>query len=608
MNVQGKDAIEQIRLHSDIVETIGRYIPLKKAGHRFRGLCPFHKEKTPSFHVDPDKQLFHCFGCHAGGDVFSFVMQYENVEFPEAARILADRAGIQYEPRAASHGQVDRSEKARLYELHADLAAYYADRLANDPAAARARDYLQSRDLMDAVEPFQLGFAPVAPNACAKWAQKKGYSQPLMEQAGVLLPSDRGGDPYDRFKGRLMFPIHDEQGRIVGFSGRILDQSSPAKYVNSPETLLFKKSRILYGLNRARQDMVDRRQAIVCEGQIDVIRCQLAGFTNAAAPQGTALTDSHARLLKRYADEVVLVFDADTAGQNAALRSAELLLAEGLSVRVASLPEKHDPDSLLREKGEGVFRQYLLDAQSLVSFHLNIQRDRGELDSEAGRLRAIRTLLEIVQNASTAVQREHYLQEAADSLKISMDALRQDMNKLARPSAYRQTRRDEVEPGPKARDKDTFPPEEVGLIELMIAHPEVLDIISRHVPPDAITHPVCRNLMQTIMTLPEMDEVELMRALNEEDEVCRRLAARIRMTARTITSEERSGMHAAQDIILKLRMRLLDRQIRACIERMAQASADEYRILNNESAQLMLLKKQLQRGWEAAMPILELDD
>ena len=602
MDADGKSSIEQIRLHNDIVETIGRYVPLKKVGGRFKALCPFHKEKTPSFQVDAVKQLYHCFGCGAGGDVFSFVMQYENVDFVEAARILADRAGLAYDPRGMrGDSTMERSEKSDLYALHEQLAAYYAERLAKDSGGESARAYLAQRDLEAACSDFQIGYAPAQPGALEAWARQAKQSHDLLEKAGVLLPSDRGGKPYDRFRGRLMFPIRDEQGRVVGFSGRILDQSSPAKYVNSPETALFKKSRILYALDRARQHMVEARRAIVCEGQIDVIRCHLAGFQTAVAPQGTALTDAHARLLKRYADEVILVFDADTAGQNAALRGAEVLLQEGLTVRVAALPAGEDPDTLIVQQGAAAFADLLDHALSLVAFHVQVQRERGELDSDAGRLRSVRSVLETIQHAPSAVQRESYLREAGELLETSQDALRADMMKMVRPTPP------VSQPSAADRTAPAYPPNELALIELMVAHPEVWDMVSQHVPPEAITHPISRTIIQTMMAMPEPDEAHLMQELAGQGDECRRLMAKIQMTARLITGEEVSCIHAAQDIILKLRIQLIDREIKDCLKQAHSASDEQRRLHNNECAQLMLLKKQMQRGWDAALPILELD-
>ncbi len=604
------NSVEEIRLHSDIVDVIQRYVPLKKAGRQFKACCPFHKEKTPSFQVDPEKQFYYCFGCHAGGDVFKFVMQYENVEFLEAARILADRAGITFEPRATAAGGAAATPRTDLYRLHEQLAAWYHQNLKQATAAEKARAYLAERDLSAAVEPFQLGYALPSGTALARWADQEQIARSLLEQAGVLLPSDRGGAPYDRFKGRLMFPIRNEQGRIVGFSGRVLDASSPAKYVNSPETPLFKKSRLLYGLDRARQAMVDARQALVCEGQIDVIRCQLAGLLHTVAPQGTALTEGHAALLKRYADEIVLVFDADNAGQTAALRAVEPLFGEGLTVRVAQLPAGEDPDSLIRQRGATAFTQLIEQAPDVITFQLHALRARGELDSAAGRTRAVRAVLETIRHAPSAVQREDYVKIAARLLEASPDALWQDLQRLGRPATTRATATAAPPPPPPT----DYPPQETTLIELMVAHPEVLDLVNQFVPPEAITHPVCRTIMETIMRLPDPGERALPTYLTGQADAVQQLAARIQMSARCITGDEISCLHAAQDLILNLRIRMLDRRIQQCRQQLGtDADAAQARTVENERTQLVLLKKRLEalwiaKRWDEAVPILELDD
>ncbi len=602
------DQIEEIRVHSDIVDVIQRYVPLKKAGRQFKACCPFHKEKTPSFQVNPDKQLYYCFGCGAGGDVFKFVMQYENVEFLEAARILADRAGLPFEPRS-SEGGGPATPRTDLYRLHEQLAAWYHANLKEAAAAEKARQYLAERDLTAAIEPFQLGYAPPPAQALEHWADEQQIPRPLLEQAGVLLPSDRGGPPFDRFRGRLMFPIRNEQGRIVGFSGRILDASSPAKYVNSPETPLFKKGRLLYGLDRARQTMTDTRQALICEGQIDVIRCQLAGLENAVAPQGTSLTEGHAALLKRYADEIVLVFDADHAGRTAALRAAEPLLGESLTVRVVTLPMGEDPDSLIRGQGRDALASLLHDAPDLVTFQVAGLKKQGELDHAAGRTRAVRAILETIRYAPSAVQREDFCRSAAMQIGVSEEALRRDMWQQERPAPKRAM----PPPPPPMSTPHDFPPQETKLIELMLAHPEVIELVHQYVPPQAITHPACRTLMEVIMTAPDPHELNLAAQLTQYDDAIQRLAARLQMESRPIAGDEFTCLHAAQDLVFNLRIRQLARRIQQCREHLTAATGTAARELENERAQLFTVKKRLEalwieKKWDQAVPILEWDD
>ena len=320
--------LEQIRAASDIVDVIGSYLALKRAGANFVALCPFHKEKTPSFNVNPHRQIFHCFGCHKGGDVFAFVKEYENIDFPEAVRRLADRAKIPLEYEKNAGEQQSRHLKERLLQVHEQIAQRWQSALANEASGQIARDYLARRGVPEeAVKLFRLGYAPELWDDTVNWAKSKGHELALVEQAGLILRKQDGDSYYDRFRGRLMFPICDEQGRVIGFSGRILTgDEKTAKYVNSPETPIFIKSKVFFGLDKTKRAVLEAGHVIVCEGQLDLIACFMAGVQNVVAPQGTAFTADHARILKRYVEEVVLCFDSDEAGQNAAIRSLDNLL------------------------------------------------------------------------------------------------------------------------------------------------------------------------------------------------------------------------------------------------------------------------------------------
>src|SRR2546423_5706387 len=345
--------LEQVRQANDIVDVIGAALPLKRAGGNFLTLCPFHKEKSPSFNVSPQKQIFHCFGCHKGGDVFTFIKEYENLSFMEAVRRLAERARIPLEFEAGSGQQEANYLKEKLLQIHEQIAQRWQAMLNNDAGGQIARDYLAKRGVSaEAVQLFRLGYAPDQWDDTVNWAVSKGYDAAIMEQSGLIIRKEDSDRCYDRFRGRLMFPICDEQGRIIGFSGRVLggDQQT-AKYVNSPETTIFKKGKVFDGLDKSKRAILDSSFAIVCEGQLDLIACFMAGVKNVVAPQGTAFTSEHARILKRYVDEVVLCFDSDTAGQKAAVRVEESLLASGLAICVATIPAPHDPDSLIQEHG-----------------------------------------------------------------------------------------------------------------------------------------------------------------------------------------------------------------------------------------------------------------
>ena len=347
------DKLEQIRAANDIVDVIGAALPLKRAGANFVALCPFHREKSPSFNVNPHRQIFHCFGCHKGGDVFTFVRDYENLSFLDAVKRLAERANIPLEFENTPGHQQTRALKDTLLQMHEQICLRWQTALATDPAGQVARDYLARRGVSDeAVKLFRLGYAPDAWDDTVNWAKSKGFDLPLVEQGGLILRKEESDRFYDRFRGRLMFPICDEQGRVIAFSGRVLSgDEKTAKYVNSPETPLFTKSKVFYGLDKSKRAILDAGFAIICEGQLDLIACFMAGVKNIVAPQGTAFTGDHARILKRYVEEVVLCFDSDNAGQDAAARVLDSLLGAGLAIRVATVPAGHDPDSFIKEHG-----------------------------------------------------------------------------------------------------------------------------------------------------------------------------------------------------------------------------------------------------------------
>src|SRR5688500_5352647 len=380
--------LEQIRNASDIIDVIGGYIPLKRNGANFTALCPFHKEKSPSFNVNPHRQIFHCFGCHKGGDVFTFVKEYESISFVEAVKRLAERANI-----VLTFDQTPGQEQARflkdtLLEIHEQITRRWQTALRNDAAGQIARDYLAKRGVLDeAVELFRLGYAPEAWDDTVNWSKGKGYDIAAVEQAGLVIRNPEKGTYYDRFRGRLMFPICDEQGRVIAFSGRVLQgDEKTAKYVNSPETPIFTKSKVFFGLDKSKRAILDAEFAIICEGQLDLIACYMAGVRNIVAPQGTAFTAEHARILKRYVNEVVLCFDSDNAGQNAAVRVLDSLAASGLAVRVATVPAPHDPDSFIKEFGGSAFNELIQSAPGFFDFYLSRLCATNDPASDKGRI------------------------------------------------------------------------------------------------------------------------------------------------------------------------------------------------------------------------------
>jgi DNA primase len=464
------DVKEQIRAASPIVDVISSYLgPLKKAGGSFVALCPFHNEKTPSFHVNPTRQSFHCFGCNEGGDVFTFVKLYESLTFPEAIRRLAERARIPLEFENDPEAGRKRQLRETLFEIHEKITQHWQTALLNDAAGQVARDYLARRGVSaEAVERFRLGYAPNEWEDAVNWAQANRYDPDIVARGGIIIKRDQGEGYYDRFRGRLIFPIADDQGRVVAFSGRILnDEEKTAKYVNSPETPLFTKGRIIYGLDKARRPIADAGFSIVCEGQLDLIRCHISGIENVVAPQGTALTGDHGRILKRYADEVVLCFDSDSAGQKAAVRSLEALAPVGLSIRVLNLPPPHDPDSYIREMGAEALKEAVKQAPEYFEFLLNRLCEQTDPQSDRGRRAILLEMNTALNTANDAVLRDTWTRKLAARFGVGADAVMLEMRKLnrnpRRPGPEREPEYSDPDP---VVEEEEIPDQELWLLKL----------------------------------------------------------------------------------------------------------------------------------------------
>jgi DNA primase len=418
------ETIEQIAAANDIVEVIGSYFPLKRAGANFKALCPFHQEKTPSFHVSPQRQTFHCFGCGVGGSVFRFVMEYEHVDFPSAAQKLAARVGI---PIVEERGgpEEDRQHEARrtLLKLHAEATLWFHDTLLKKEFAEPARTYLKKRGIdRQVAKDWQLGFAPESWDSFSKWALDRGYSRTQLLQSGLVKARDEehpSGDFYDRFRGRIMFPICNDVGEVIAFSGRLLESDpQAAKYVNSPETPLFQKGRVLFGLHKTKRALIEANCSIVCEGQLDLITVFEAGIKNVVAPQGTAFTEYQARILKRFVDEVVLCFDADQAGQKAAQHSLDSLLQHDLVVRIVDMPPGEDPDSLIRRDGKEEFEKRLSAARDFFEYWIEREVAEVDMSSLGAKMQLARALAETVGQVRDPLMRGQVVNKMSARLGV----------------------------------------------------------------------------------------------------------------------------------------------------------------------------------------------
>ena len=556
--------LEQIRAASDIVEIIGGYIPLKRAGANFQALCPFHREKTPSFNVNPHLQIFHCFGCHKGGDVFTFVKEYETIDFPEAVRRLAERARIPLEYQQSAGEQQARGLKEKLLEIHEQMTQRWQSVLGNEAGGQVARDYLARRGVgAEAIQLFRLGCAPEAWDDTVNWAKSKGYDPALMEKTGLILRKEETGHYYDRFRGRLMFPICDEQGRVVGFSGRVLagDEKS-AKYVNSPETPIFTKSKIFFGLDKSKRALLEDQTAVVCEGQLDLIACFMAGVQNIVAPQGTAFTAEHARILKRYVEEVVLCFDSDAAGQNAAVRSLDHLLASGLAVRVAVIPPPDDPDSFIKARGGPEFKKLINSAAGFFDYYLDRLCAENDVTSDRGRLVVLREMSAAVHKTGNGVLIDKYAQKTALRLGVAPEAVRVEFRKQPAPKAPRQENQEPAEE-PEAEEA---PPTafEAWLLKLLLVHEELADWAGSYVSPEWIEHRLAKQIVQERLELQLNGAwVSLAAFLAERSD------SRLQALVTEVTTLERPLPNPDQqlrDVVLKLRNQHITRQMATLLQ------------------------------------------
>lgn len=441
-----EELLEQIAAANDIVEVIGGYFPLKRAGTTYKALCPFHQERSPSFTVNPAKQIFKCFGCGAGGSVFRFVMDYEHLDFTAAVRKLAERANIRLHLEEWTDADArQNSLRSRLLALHQQAAQFFHKNLLRNPAAQTARDYLKSRGIhAETARNWILGYAPDSWDATLRWARDAGFSPEELRASGLVSqrdPESERSECYDRFRDRIMFPICNDTGEVIAFSGRILQpDAKAAKYVNSPETPLFTKGAVLFGLHRSKRALIQAKSAVVLEGQLDLISAFEAGIQNVIAPQGTAFTPQQARILRRYVEEVVLCFDSDTAGEKATERSLPALLTERLGVRVCRLPKGEDPDSLIRSQGAEAFRELLAEARDFFEEHLRAATANPDFTTARGKASEARKIAEFIAQIGDPLLREMQIQHAAPQIGVGAPELSRIVAEAAARHRALQTR------------------------------------------------------------------------------------------------------------------------------------------------------------------------
>lgn len=477
-----EEVVEEVRMKNDIVDVISGYVKLQKKGSNYFGLCPFHNEKSPSFSVSPSKQMYYCFGCGAGGNVITFVMEYENYSFMEALQMLADRAGVALPKQEYSKEAKEAADlRTALLEINRMAANYYYFQLTNPQGEVGYR-YLRDRQLTDdTIRHFGLGFANKTSDDLYRYLRAKGYDDKILKETGLVTIEERGA--HDKFWNRVMFPIMDVNNRVIGFGGRVMGAGEP-KYLNSPETKLFDKSRNLYGLNYAR--LSREKYILICEGYMDVIAMHQAGFTNAVASLGTAFTTQHAALLKRYTDKVVLTYDSDGAGTKAALRAIPILRDVGMSIRVLNMQPHKDPDEFIKNMGAEAFRERIEQARNSFLFEIDVLKRNYEMDDPEQKTGFYNQVAKKLCEFPEALERENYLEAVSREFFINYEDLKRLVNRMgARLGPVAPREEEENTAGKKKKDRDDGRNQSQRLLlTWLIENPFLFDKIEGIITPD----------------------------------------------------------------------------------------------------------------------------
>jgi len=579
-----QDILEEIRRRSDIVDVISEYLPLKGSSGNYKALCPFHSEKTPSFTVTRQKQIFHCFGCGVGGNVFHFIMKYEHMSFPEAVTSMAKRAGVML-PKSRSHPASTALEthKEQLYGMNEMAAEYFHKLLLDTPQGEMARTYLHTRGIeARSIERFQLGYAPKGWDGLLRYGMERELQPQMLAEVGLVKARDEGRGFYDRFRNRLMFPICNPIGRVVALGGRLLEPLPEApKYLNSPETTIYKKGTLLYGLHLAKQSIRAEGRVLIVEGYLDLISLFQAEIEHVVATLGTALTQSHVQLLKAYAKEAILVFDGDTAGRSAALRGKEYFLQghvryflpsahvsslqgalDGdLHAKVVLLPPGHDPDTFVQAEGRDALLAQVREAQPFVEFLLDAEAEGHDLNSVQGKLTYVRKLLPLIVNLANQVERTAYLSELVKRTGIAPSALADELHtpRKGKPS---------VEHAAATLYFPSLGPERL-LVQLLLTQRSWIPYARALLPCDTVVEPNLRSILQALYLLaPDSGEIEVATLLERlADEPQRDLVTRLVLEP---LSDE-AVQQQIDDCLAALQRRGIEAQLKGLKEGMHEA-------------------------------------
>ena len=548
------DIIEEVRMKNDIVDVVSQYVKLNRRGNTYFGLCPFHNEKTPSFSVTPSKQMYYCFGCGAGGNVYNFVMEYENYTFGEALQHLADRAGVQLPKIEYSREAREKAEKrATLLEINKLAASYFYYQLRRENGS-QAYTYLINRGVSeDTIKKFGLGYSDKYSDDLYKFLKSKNYSDDLLRESGLFNVDERHG-MYDKFWNRVIFPIMDVNNRVIGFGGRVMGDGKP-KYLNSPETKIFDKSRNLYGLNIARTTR--KNYLILCEGYMDVISMHQAGFTNAVASLGTALTSGHASLLKRYTQEVLLLYDSDDAGVRAALRAIPILREAGITSRVVSLKPHKDPDEFIKALGGEEFEKRLEQAMDSFMFRIHMAQKEFTMEEPQGQNRFFERCAQMLLELSDELERNLYIEAIVKDYRgygISVEDLRKRVNTLALKGTPAEQRIQPKTTGAQPKKKDSASEKAQKLmLTWLVTYPGIFDTVIRYIQPSDFVVPLYRKVAEMLYQQYEEGDVNPARLMNAfiDSEEQREVSSLFNATIHLETPEEQN--RAFSDAVLRIR-------------------------------------------------------
>ena len=554
------DVIEEVRMKNDIVDVISGYVRLQRKGSSYFGLCPFHNEKSPSFSVSPSKQMYYCFGCGAGGNVFNFIMEYENFTFIEAVKYLADRAGVKLpEQEYSKEARAAADLKTILLEINKKAAAYYYYQLRQE-TGKKALEYLQKRELSEeTIKAFGLGYTGNYSDGLYRYLKSKGYSDQILKEAGLFFFDERQGMK-DKFWNRVMFPIMDVNNRVIGFGGRVMGDGKP-KYLNSPETVVFDKSRNLYGLNRARTSR--KPYFLLCEGYMDVISLHQSGFTNAVASLGTALTAGHAALIKRYVQEVYLTYDSDEAGTRAALRAVPILREAGISAKVVRMDPYKDPDEFIKNLGAEEYEKRIHAARNGFMFSLEMLEKQYDMNSPEGKTDFFKEVSRRLLEFEDELERNNYIEAVATAYRVSRESLEKMVAKMAvnagmaRPVA----RPKRAEGSEKKQKEDGILTSQKALLTWMIDDDRLFDQISQYISPGDFTESLYRTVAELLYEQRKQGALNPAKILNHftEEEDHREAASLFNTRIKELrTKEERE--QALQETILRVKSYSIEHQ------------------------------------------------